>query len=97
MNAVSSRVIAACFALSAFAVAIISGLASDNPVGMILGRALIAMFVCYPVGLMVGVVCERAIIDHVRAHREENPAPDSVSRANGDAAESDSGEPAIVV
>jgi hypothetical protein len=57
----TGRVISACFALASFAVAILAGLASENPASRILGRALIAMMVCYPVGMLVGMVCERII------------------------------------
>jgi hypothetical protein len=62
---VSSKVIASCFALSAFIIAILAGAAADNPAGQIILRALIAMAVCYPVGVIVGVICARVIALHV--------------------------------
>jgi hypothetical protein len=67
MKVVSAKVIATCFALCAFAVAILSGLSSANPTAQILQRAILAMFVCYPVGLAVGLICERVIASHVGA------------------------------
>jgi hypothetical protein len=79
MRTVANRLIAACFALSAFAVAIVSGLSSGNPAGEVLWRAFIAMTACYPLGLMIGMVCERVIIGHIEAHERANPAPDSLS------------------
>src|SRR5437870_4242815 len=77
VNGRSPRIIAACFAMASFAVAILAGLASENPSSSVLFRAMIAMFVCYPVGMMVGMVCDRVIMAHVEAHRNANPAPDS--------------------
>jgi hypothetical protein len=68
VNAGPARVIAACFAMSAFAVAVISGAATGNPAAQILLRALVAMTVCYPVGLIAGLICARVIDAHVREH-----------------------------
>lgn len=70
-----SRVMAGCFAMSAFAVAIASGLGTGNPATMILGRALIAMMICYPVGLVIGVVCERVIAQHMADYQQQRPLP----------------------
>ena len=54
-------VVAGCFALAAFAVAIVAGLAADNPALTILVRAILALAVCYPVGLCIGHLCQRTI------------------------------------
>jgi hypothetical protein len=89
-------VIAGCFALSAFAVAVLAGLSSDNPAGQVLGRAVACMVVCYPVGLIAGIVCVRVIGSHVEAHRLANPIPGEAKVAHGrDEAASD--EEVIVV
>lgn len=74
----SSKVISACFALASFAVAILAGLASDNPASSVLARALMAMIICYPVGLVVGMICERLIVAHIEAHQLANPVVESV-------------------
>ena len=81
MNGRSSRVIAGSFALAAFAVAVLSGLFSDNPAFAVLGRALASMAVCYPIGLAVGWVCERVVTAHVEAHKQSNPVPDGATLA----------------
>lgn len=65
MKSAVGRVIAGCFALSAFAVAIFAGLASQNATAQILLRAVLAMIVCYPVGLLIGWVCEWVVAGHV--------------------------------
>ena len=67
--------IAGCFALAAFTVAIIAGLAAANPAVSVLSRAIVAMLVCYPIGLMVGMIALRIVSDHVEAHEASNPLP----------------------
>jgi len=84
-----AKVFAGCMALSAFAIAIIAGLAADNPSDAILSRALIALVVCYPAGWLIGAVAERAIDEHLRAYARDNPieAPGGeplVDRTGGD-------------
>lgn len=74
----TGRVIAGLFALSAFGVAMISGLASDNPASSVLERALMAMFLSYPLGWIVGMICQHVIDDHLKMHKEANPALDSM-------------------
>ena len=74
----TGRVIAGLFALASFGVALISGLASDNPASSVLTRALMAMFLSYPVGWIVGMICQHVIDDHLKIHKEANPALDSM-------------------
>ncbi len=64
MTASGSKAIAGCFALAAFAVAVVAGLASGNTATSILLRALLAMIACYPLGLVIGVVCQHVIEQH---------------------------------
>jgi hypothetical protein len=61
--------------MAAFAVAIVSGLAAGNETSSILLRSLMAMVLCYPVGLIAGLISERTVDDHARAHRKNNPVP----------------------
>jgi uncharacterized protein involved in response to NO len=60
-------VVASCFALSAFTVAILAGLLGGNGASSVLGRAAVAMFVCYPVGLLVGLMCEKVVENRLDA------------------------------
>ena len=62
--------------LTGFAVAIFAGLAADNPAGVILSRALIAMVACYAVGIFLGMLALRAVRDATALHATRNPAPD---------------------
>lgn len=64
--------------MAAFAVAVLAGLAGGNSAMSILSRALIAMICCYPIGLMIGVICQRVMTDQIEAHREpETMSPSS--------------------
>jgi hypothetical protein len=81
MAGAASRAVAGCFALAAFAVAVVAGLAGGNSPSAILFRALIAMVVCYPVGLVIGLVCQRVVEDHVNAQPAAGSAPEAAQRA----------------
>lgn len=67
MKAVPSQVIAGCFAMSAFVIAIIAGLAAQNEASSVLFRAVAAMFIAYPVGLIAGSMCAGIVREHGRA------------------------------
>jgi len=87
-----SRVMAGCVSMAAFAVAIIAGMAGGNPAVLVLGRALIAMVVCYPVGLIVGFVCERVIAMHGKDVEQQNPLPTDDGTPAGDGVPTDEQE-----
>ncbi len=65
--------IAAVFGLTAFAVSVISGIASGLQGATVLGRAIIAMMVCYGVGLFVGRVGEHVAREHVEQYKAARP------------------------
>ena len=69
--------------LTGFAIAILAGLAADNPASVILTRALIAMVACYAVGVFIGLIASRAVREATAIHIAGNPAPalDDVRRA----------------
>jgi hypothetical protein len=69
------HVIAGCFALAAFAVALIAGLAGDNAAAAVLLRALMAMILGYPLGLVAGMICARAIDAGVQDARNRRDEP----------------------
>ena len=64
------HVLGACFAMAAFVVAVVAGLARENTPSAILLRAVLAMIVCYPVGMLVGMMCLRVLQEHVKAPQE---------------------------
>jgi hypothetical protein len=91
MKGITSTTMAGSFALAAFAVAVLAGLASGNAAASVLMRAVIAMIACYPVGLAAGVIAQRLVLEHVEAHRRANPEPDDEEAASGDAGDVDLG------
>lgn len=66
---VPTKVIAANVGLTAFAVALVAGLAADNPLDQIVTRALVAMIVCHVVGYGVGSLMERALRDSLESYK----------------------------
>lgn len=54
-------------ALTGFTVAVIAGLSAGNGAMPVLGRGLVAMIVCYALGLLVRWVQTRMEADHERA------------------------------
>jgi hypothetical protein len=78
---ISSKVIAACFALAAFAVAIFAGLATSNPAGDVLLRAVVSMIVCYPVGTVAGLICQRVIATQLALRNSEQTSDETLDAA----------------
>ncbi len=72
---IPSRVIAVCFGLVAFAIALVMGLSAGNETLVILQRAILAMLGCMMVGWVVGVIAQRAVQDRIDAYKKENPIP----------------------
>ncbi len=62
--------------LGAFAIAVLAGLAADNPSEQILYRALVAMVTCHAVGLLVGFAGERGVAEAVAAYIAARPLPE---------------------
>jgi hypothetical protein len=90
VKGIAATTIAGAFALTAFAVAVLAGLGSGNPAPSVLVRALIAMLVCYPIGLVLGTIAQRLVQDEIERHRDSNP------ETTGGDEEPDDGEIEIV-
>ncbi len=96
MTGTASKAVAGCFALAAFTVAVVAGLAGGNTAISILGRALVAMIVCYPLGLLVGLVCRQVIEQDLR--KPTDPVDDQPDAAPaGQSAESEEEAEDVVV
>lgn len=65
--------IGACAGLTAFAIALIAGLAAENPASDVLVRALVAMMVVQMVGWIAGAIGERVMREAIAGYREANP------------------------
>jgi putative Mn2+ efflux pump MntP len=59
--------------LTAFAVALVAGLAADNPAESVLFRAIVAMFACQLIGGFVGMAGERVVRDAIREYKAAHP------------------------
>ncbi|MEM9063907.1 MAG: hypothetical protein AAGB51_00290 [Planctomycetota bacterium] len=69
-------VIAAIAALSGFAIALVAGLAAGNGGATVIGRALVAMLICFIVGRILGTIGAVAVRDHIAKYQAANPVPD---------------------
>ncbi len=98
MTATGSKAIAGCFALAAFTVAVLAGLAGGNTASSILLRALVAMVACYPLGLVIGVLCQHVIEQHVKTPTEnEGGAGGDLSPPEQNAENAEEAEDVMVV
>lgn len=70
---VATKVVGACCGLSAFAIAIVSGMSVDNPFEDVVMRALIGLVAGYAVGTIVGGIGEKTISDGLRAYKATHP------------------------
>lgn len=71
-----AKVIAACAGLTGFTVAILAGLAANNTADVILGRSVLALFVCYVVGAVIGGVMDKAVSEGIADYQRRAAAPD---------------------
>ncbi|MCA9292182.1 MAG: hypothetical protein KDA20_00020 [Phycisphaerales bacterium] len=71
---IPGNVIAACFGLSAFAVALISGLAAGRSAANILSAATLALIVCYALGFIIARVAGIAVRDAAEAATRKSRA-----------------------
>jgi len=71
-----AKLIAACAGLTGFTVAILAGLAANNTADVILGRSVLAMFVCYVVGGVIGGVMDKAVSEGIADYQRRMAAPD---------------------
>ncbi len=80
----SAQIIATCLALGAYAIAMIAGLAAQNPVLLVMRRGLIVLVFAYAVGLAIGMILEHIVREQVARYRQANAAPDleAIERAS---------------
>lgn len=70
-----TRIIASCFALSAFAIALIAGLNADRDAASILSTAVFALIVCYILGLIIASIANVAVRERIDQLKAEKPIP----------------------
>lgn len=69
------RVISSLIALAGFLVALVAGLAVDNPPGVILTNALACMIGCKLLGAALGSLAHSMVTQHVERYRAQTPIP----------------------
>jgi hypothetical protein len=72
-SVIPAKVIATCFALIAFAGALIVGMAVGNPTGTCLARALVTLLICWPIGFLLGTVAQGVNERTIAAYKKNNP------------------------
>ena len=93
------RAIAGCIALLGFGVAVASGAATGASGDDVLLRALLALFGCLLVGRVIAWATRLCLAEHLGAHLESHPIPDSsgigpTPRGNQESSSSDRAESA---
>lgn len=88
---VATKVVGAVCGLSAFVIAIIAGLAVDNPFEDILARALVGLVIGHVVGFVVGAISEKTITEAIASYKAARPMNGASARAgrSGDRAGAD--------
>lgn len=71
-----ARMASAIVALTAFALAVVVGIAAGNPGDQVLFRAIVCMFVGQIVGWGAGTAAEIALREHIRTFRDARPVPE---------------------
>ena len=79
---IATKVIGASLALSAFAVAIVAGLAAGNPARTILVNAVFSMIACQIVGFFAGSLAERAVAEHIEQYKAAHPISPNTAMAS---------------
>ena len=81
---VTTKLIAATFALCGFAVAVLAGLSAGNSAARVLATALVSMVACQCAGLIVGCIGERVVSEHMETYRRANSisADESAARTS---------------
>ena len=90
-----SRYTGACLGLLAFAITIVAGLAVHNPPMVTLSRAVWALVVFCPLGLVVGACAQSVINEHYRQRKaaELSPPPETTDQAEAEEEPVEEAEP----
>ena len=72
---VSTRIVASCFSLAAFALALLSGMLSGNPAHSVIGNALFWLAACYLLGIVIARIANIAVSERLAEYRVERPIP----------------------
>jgi hypothetical protein len=66
-----ARISGSALGLLAFTVTVFAGLYVRNPVSLVLSRGILALFLFFAIGLVLGVMAQRVIAERVRTRETE--------------------------
>lgn len=78
----TTQFVAALFALSAFAVAVVAGLGAGANAARTLLVGLVAMGVCHVLGTFIGSIAERTASEALNKYKQDRPVPDLLSESD---------------
>lgn len=70
------KTISSLFALSAFGIAVVAGIAAGNSASAILANALFCMVLCRILGGLIGIAAARVTASEIATFHAANPIPD---------------------
>lgn len=71
-----SKLYGAVLGLTAFAAAVVAGLATGADAPTTIQRAMVSMVVCYALGAVLGAVAGHAVREFLRTYERDNPPAD---------------------
>jgi hypothetical protein len=75
--------VGACAAFAGFAVSVVGGMAAENPLDVVLTRAIVAMAACGVVGWLCGAAAESAVASRLAELSTSGSAPAPPATAPG--------------
>lgn len=81
---VESRHIGVILGLTAFVIAVVSGMAVENPMDVTLSRALTSLLAGFFVGLFLGAAMSHVVEAHVEQYRQKHPQSASNAPQGGE-------------
>ena len=102
MRPTAQSAIAAICALAAFTIAVLAGFFAGVSADRVLVRALMALMICYPIGLIVACAANRVLLDRLEREESADSARSSLHVSGSSHAEPggdhpDEGEEVLVV
>ena len=77
------KTISSLFALAAFGIAVVSGIAAKNSASTVLSNALICMVLCRVLGWFLGATAVKVATNEILAYHRNNPIPDMSTALSG--------------
>ncbi|WP_432799476.1 hypothetical protein [Poriferisphaera sp. WC338] len=76
MSIIPSKVIASCFALTAFAATVIAGIFAGNDLFTVIPRSTLIMLGCWVLGRGIGFLMQQTVTDYIQRYKKQHPLPE---------------------